>query len=257
LKYFKGFVKYLPLLRELVVRDIKTRYRRSVLGLLWTLLNPLLMMMILTIVFSSLFKSNIQHFPVYLLAGQTVFNFFSESTVNAMNSIISSGSLIRKVYIPKYLFVLSKVLSTLVNLVASFIALLIVMVVTGVQFHGAIIWSVFPIIYIFILAIGFGLILSSLAVFFRDTVHFYGILLTAWMYLTPMFYPFEILPDNVKPFVEANPMYGIITCLRSLILEGRAAPLQTHAYCLAVSVAFLFIGLLVFYKKQDRFILHI
>ncbi len=244
-------------MRELVVRDIKTRYRRSVLGLLWTLLNPLLMMMILTVVFSTLFKSSIEHFPVYLLTGQAIFNFFSEATNNAMSSIITGSSLIRKVYIPKYLFVISKIISTLVNLVASFCALLIVMAATGVPITWAILGAILPIIYVFVLATGIGLLLSSIAVFFRDTVHFYGILLTAWMYLTPMFYPVSILPDNIKPFVDANPMYNIILCLRSITLDGQMAPFSVHLSCIAWSCAMLILGLSVFYRTQDRFILHI
>ena len=109
--YIQNFLKFQPLLVELVARDIKIKYRRSVLGVLWTLLNPLFMMIILSVVFSNLFKFDVENFPLYLLSGQVIFNFFSDATTSSMNSIIGSAGLIKKIYVPKYLFVLSRVLS--------------------------------------------------------------------------------------------------------------------------------------------------
>ena len=127
----KAFKRFIPLLRELVVRDIKVRYRHSVLGLVWTILNPLLMMIVITIVFSTLFKQNIPNFPIYYLAGSLLFSFNSESTTTAMHAIISNASLIKKVYIPKYLFPFANILSGLVNMGFSLIAMFVVMIVTG------------------------------------------------------------------------------------------------------------------------------
>ncbi len=120
--YIQNFIRFRPLLSELIARDIKIKYRRSVLGVLWTLLNPLMMMIVLSIVFSNLFKFNVENFPIYLLSGQVIFNFYSDSTNTAMNSILGSASLIKKVYIPKYLFVLSRICSSVINLAASFSA---------------------------------------------------------------------------------------------------------------------------------------
>lgn len=133
--YIQNFLRFKPLLRELIARDIKIKYRRSVLGVLWTLLNPLCMMIVLSVVFSNLFKFDIENFPLYLLSGQVVFNFFSDATTSAMSSIISSASLIKKVYVPKYLFVFSHIFSSFINLMASFTALILVMIATRAELH--------------------------------------------------------------------------------------------------------------------------
>ncbi len=254
--YVKSFIRYFPLLNEFVVRDIKTRYRRSILGLLWTLLNPLLTMIVLTIVFSTFFKVSITNFPVYLLAGQTVFSFFSESTMNAMNSIISGSSLIKKVYIPKYLFPLSKVLSCLVNFIASLLALIIVMIFTGVRVSPSLLLVILPMFYAFLFAFGLGLILSTVAMLFRDMIHFYGILVTLWMYVTPIFYPIDMLPNNVRLLVQLNPLTNIVEYVRIITLYGSVPPFELNIICLIPGVVMLVLGLLVFYRNQYKFILN-
>lgn len=161
----EGFRRFTPLLRELVVRDIKVRYRHSALGLVWTVLNPLLMMVVITIVFSTLFKQNIPNFPIYYLSGSLIFAFNSESTTTALNSIISNASLIKKVYIPKYLFPLSNVLSGLVNLGFSLIAMFIVMLITDAPFHATLLLLPIPIFYTFLFSVGLGILLSAVTVF--------------------------------------------------------------------------------------------
>lgn len=249
------FIKYLPLLIEFVERDIKTRYRRSILGLFWTLLNPLLTMIVMTVVFSQIFKSNIIHFPVYLLAAQIIINYFSESTSNSMTSIISGSSLIKKIYIPKYLFPLSKVIAPLVNWSASFIALLTVMLVTGVTIRPTILLVFIPIFAIFILAFGVGLILSSISMYFRDTIHFYGVLLLLLNYMTPLFYPIEILPLKTMLLVQLNPLTNIVEYFRLITLYGVIPPLYLAIMCLLPGIVMVIIGLWIFYCKQDEFIL--
>ncbi|MDY6232686.1 ABC transporter permease, partial [Peptostreptococcus porci] len=131
--YIQNFIKFQPLLRELVSRDIKIKYRRSVLGVLWTLLNPLCMMIVLSLVFSNIFKFRVENFPLYLLSGQIIFNFFSDATTSAMSAVINNAALIKKVYMPKYLFVISRVFSSFINLLASFTALLVVMIATRAE----------------------------------------------------------------------------------------------------------------------------
>lgn len=160
------FLKYKNLLRELVARDIKVRYRRSFLGMLWTVLNPLLMMVVITIVFSTLFKQNIEHFPIYYLAGSLVFSFNSETTSNALYAIIGNSSLMKKVYIPKYLFPLSKTVSGLVNLGFSLIAMFIVMIILRVEFRPTLLLLPIPLFYVFLFAAGSGLFLAAVTVFF-------------------------------------------------------------------------------------------
>ena len=256
LPYVRGFFKYRSLLIEFVERDIKTRYRRSILGLLWTLLNPLLTMIVMTVVFSTLFRSNIENFPVYILSGYTIYNFFSESTNSAMNSVIGGSSLIKKVYIPKYLFPLSKVLSTVVNLIASFIALLLVMLFTKTTVTANVLLIIFPMLYLFLFSLGIGMILSSLALFFRDIIHLYGVLLTLWMYLTPLFYPLEILPAWTKVIVQINPLTSIIEYTRLITLYGAIPPLELNLICMIPGVISCAFGLWIFYNTQDKFILH-
>ena len=184
--YIQNFLKFRPLLMELVTRDIKTKYRRSILGVLWTLLNPLLMMLVLSVVFSHIFKFQVENYPLYILSGQVVFNFFSESTSSAMSSIINNAPLIKKVYIPKYLFTLSRVASSVVNVMASFCALIVVMVFSGIELNFTVLLLVVPMGILIIFSTGIGLLLATVAVKFRDIIHLYGVLITALTYLTPV-----------------------------------------------------------------------
>lgn len=257
MRYIENFYKYRYLLNELVLRDIKLKYRKSYLGILWSMLNPLLMMLVLTVIFSSIFSSNIENFPVYLMSGQLIFNFFSESTNQAMTAIIGNSGLIKKVYIPKYIFPISRVLSSFVNLLFSIVALLLIMIITKVQFNPAMFLFLIPLIYVLVLSIGIGLILSAYSVFFRDIVHLYGVFTMALMYMTPIFYPFSIVPDAAKPFLMLNPLFHIISCFRSILLDGNLGLLENHLVSIAYCVLFLIVGVVTFIKKQDRFILYI
>lgn len=253
----EGFRRFTPLLRELVVRDIKVRYRHSALGLVWTVLNPLLMMVVITIVFSTLFKQNIPNFPIYYLSGSLIFAFNSESTTTALNSIISNASLIKKVYIPKYLFPLSNVLSGLVNLGFSLIAMFIVMLITGAPFHATLLLLPIPIFYTFLFSVGLGILLSAATVFFRDIAHFYSVFILAWTYFTPIFYPVEILPDAAMKIMQLNPMYHLVSYMRSIVLYGVFPSLKENLLCLCLGLLMLALGLFVFYKKQDKFVLYV
>jgi ABC-2 type transport system permease protein len=255
---FSGLIKYQNLLYELVARDIKIRYRRSVLGLLWTLLNPILMMAIMTIIFSRLFRFDIVNFPIYFFAGNIIFTFMTEATTNSLYSIVSNASLLKKVYIPKYLFPISKVLSSFVNLFFAYIAMMIIMVVTRVHFGLAMLVSPLLIFYLLMFTIGLGLILATSMVFFRDVAHLYGVFTLAWMYFTPIFYPSNLLDENrVGLLLTLNPMYHFITFLRSLVLYNKVPGLSDNITCFLLGFLFLVVGLFVFYKKQDKFILNI
>ncbi len=256
------FIKYRDLINQLVMRDIKTKYRRSVLGLLWTVLNPLLMMTVLSIVFSYFFSryGNIENFPVYLLCGQVIFNFFNESTSIAMGSIVHSGELIKKVYVPKYLFPVSKVMSSGVNLMSSMIALVIVMTVTRARVTPTVLLAVFPLLYVLLFSTGVSLFLSAAAVSFRDLMHLYSVLTTAWMYLTPVIYPMEILehaPGWVVFIINLNPLTAFIKIFRCVVLDGVTAPAILHVQSILWCIVALLIGSAVFRKAQDKFILKI
>ncbi|MBU3874730.1 ABC transporter permease [Faecalicatena sp. AGMB00832] len=256
-KYIQNFLKFNPLLMELVARDIKIKYRRSVLGVLWTLLNPLCMMIILSVVFSNLFKFDIENFPLYILSGQVVFNFFSDATNGALSSIIGSAALIKKVYVPKYLFVLSRVFSSFINLMASFTALLIVMVATRTELH----WTSFlvpvPLLLLVLFSLGIGLILAAITVKFRDVMHLYSVFITALLYLTPVIYPMSILPTWLYKIVMLNPITNIMIMFRSVMLNNTVFSISSLVVAIIETAAALVIGLYVFYKNQDKFILNI
>ncbi|MBI6873582.1 ABC transporter permease [Clostridium aciditolerans] len=255
--YILNFLKYKNLIWKLTVKDLKVKYKRSFLGIAWSLLNPLLTMIVLTIVFQSIFRFNIANFPVYLISGQVLFNFFSESTNLAMSSIFRDGQLIKKVYIPKYIFPISKVLFSFINMSISLIAIFLVCILTGVKLTYAAILAPLGLIYIAIFSMGFGLMLCSIGVFFRDLEHIYSVILTIWSYLTPVFYPINIIPQKYIIFILYNPMYYFIDYFRQTILYGNVPTLQLNLVCLACSVIMFIIGLYIFYKSQDKFVVNI
>lgn len=252
-----GLGKYRYLLSELISRDLKVKYRRSVLGYLWSVLNPLLMMIVLTIVFSTMFRFDIPNYPVYILSGQLIFNFFSESTNMAMTSILGGASLIKKVYLPKYIFPLSRTLSSFVTMLFSLVALVIVMLVTGASFHVTIVLFPLVLIYLLVFCVGVGLMLSVAVVYFRDTQYLYSVFLTALNYLTPIFYPASMLPGWLKPLMIFNPLYDYVGMFRNIMIYGQWPTFGEHAICIAFASCFLLIGIEFFKKHQKNFILHI
>lgn len=251
------FFQYKDLLYNLVSRDIKVRYRKSFLGMLWTVLNPLLMMMVMTIVFSTLFKSTIEYFPIYFLAGNLIFSLNSEVTNNCTYAIIGNAPLLKKVYIPKYLFPLAKACSGLVNLGFSLIAMFFVMIILRVPFQPTLVFLPLPIFYSFLFSVGLGLLLSAITVYFRDIAYFYSVLLIAWNYFTPVFYPIDILPDFAKNLMKLNPLFHFIEYMRNLVLYARVPGITENVICCGMGILMVIIGTYVFYKKQDNFILYI
>lgn len=257
LPYFRKLKKYQPLLYQLVRRDFLAKYKRSVLGILWSILNPLLTMLVLTIVFSTLFRFDIENYPVYLLSGQIIFNMFSEITNMCMSSVLGAASLMKKVSVPKYIFPLSRAISSLVNFAFSFLALLIVMAVTHAPIHAQMLYSLVAVVYVFVFSTGVGLILSAAVVFFRDITYLYGILLTAVTYFTPMFYPINIIPDQFRWIISLNPLYHFVECFRTCAIYGGIPTLWQNLICAMLAMLSLGGGLAVFYRKQDRFILYV
>ncbi|WP_444643992.1 ABC transporter permease [Caproiciproducens sp. R1] len=250
-------IRYKPLLRELVVRDLKVKYRRSFLGYLWSLLNPLLMMAIMTVIFSYMFRFDIPNYPLYLICGQTLWNCFNEATNMAMTSVIQNGSLIKKVYIPKFIFPISRVLSSFVTMLFSLAAILVVMICTGTVFHWEVLLFWIPLILMFLFSCGAALILSAIAVQFRDIMHLYSVITMAWMYGTPIFYPVDKVPTAVQIVIKLNPIYHYINFFRELVLYGMIPGPNTWFACIASSFLILVIGLAVFRKLQRNFILYI
>lgn len=247
--------KYLPMLRQFVNRDFKVKYRRSVLGVMWSVLNPLGTMLVMTAVFSTVFRQDIENFPVYLMCGQLIFNFFNEASHNAMNSVVGNSALIKKVYIPKYLLPIASVCSSLVNLLTSLIALLLVIIITRTPITWTIFLIVIPIFYTWVFSLGLGMILCVIVTSFRDMQHLYSVLTTAWMYLTPIFYPLSMLPEAAAFVVKLNPLTQFVEMTRELILYHTLPSVLSHVYSIGVCSVVLLVGLYVFKKKQDGFIL--
>lgn len=256
-KYIANFKKFQPLLYELVSRDVKIKYRKSVLGVLWTLLNPLLMMIILSIVFSNLFKFDVENYSLYLLTGQILFNFYNEATSGSMTAILGNASLIKKVYIPKYLFVVSRVASSTINILSSFCALILVMLFTHQELHFTMFLVVIPLMFLILFSLGIGLILAALTVKFRDIMHLYSVFLTALMYLTPIIYPISMLPNWVRTIVRLNPLTGLLDIFRNVLIYNTIPGLKELIISFLVVIVTLIVGLGVFYKQQDDFILNL
>ena len=249
--------KYRFLIRQLVARDFRTKYKRSILGMFWSFLNPLLMMLVQYFVFSTIFKSDVPNFAAYLITGTVMFNFFNEACGMALGSIVGNASLITKVYMPKYIYPLTRVMSSMVNLVISLIPLLIVCVITGVEFHKSALLAFFFLICLTVFSLGLGLLLSAAMVFFRDTQFLWGVLSMMWMYATPIFYPETILPEEFKFILQVNPLYHFLKNTRLCILSGISPEPVVYVQCLLLALGALLIGALVFRKAQDRFVLYL
>lgn len=254
----RNMKKYQGLLKQLVIRDIKLKYRRSFLGYLWSVLNPLMTMLVLTIVFSNFFRFSIKNFPVYLLSGNVIFTFFNAATNQSCFSIITNSSLIKKTYVPKYIFILSKITSCFVDFVFSLTALLLVMVLTKSQFSFYNLLLIIPALETYIFCFGCGLFLAQANVFFRDTQYLYGVFITALSYLTPLFYPMDILPDKVRYCVEHfNPLYVYVDMFRQCVYSNQLLTGGSVLTGAAWSLGALIVGGLLFKIKQDKFILYI
>ena len=252
------FHRYKPLLEQLVMKDIKLKYRRSFLGYVWSILNPLMIMGIMVIVFSSVFRSDIENYPVYLIIGQTIFNYVSEATNQAMWSITGNASLLKKTYVPKYIFTISKITSSFVNTLFALGAMLIVFIICRVKFNIYMLFIPVILLQAYIFAMGLGMFLAQATVFFRDIQYIYAAFLTAWMYLTPVFYPVTMLPVQVQWLIKhLNPLYSMIAQFRCIVLEGAFPDVRLIIYGIAVSGVSLLIGTIIFMKNQDRFILYI
>lgn len=255
--HIENLIKYKDLFYELVKKDIKLKYRNSYLGILWSMLNPLLMMIVLTIIFSAIFKNNIEYFPVYVLTGRLIYMFFSESTNFALDSIINNANLIRKVYVPKYFFPLSRVCSSFIVNIVSIIPIFIVMLVLGMKITWHLPLMVIPVVLLFIFTMGAGLILSTINVFFRDIKHLYSVILTLIMYSMAIFYPIEIIPESYRFIFELNPLYVYLSIFRDVIMNQVLPDAMDLGLSFIYAIISFSVGLYIFYKKQDKFIFNL
>lgn len=256
--YVNNFAKYKFLLFELVKKDIKLKYRRSYLGYLWTLLEPLLTTVVLTLVFGTLFgRSDDPTFPVYILCGRLLYSFFADATKAAMRSIRSNAGMIKKVYVPKYMYPLASIMSCFITFLLSLIVLIAAIFFFGVNLSLYQLQAFIPLFILFVMTLGAGLLLSTLAVFFRDLEYLWGVALMLIMYCSAIFYPVDGDYEHLLPYLQVNPLFCVIFNLRKAILMGEWMDLKTLLYASVFSVVTLIIALIVFYKNQDKFILNI
>jgi ABC-type polysaccharide/polyol phosphate export permease len=257
LAYAREMLQYRTLLRALVSRELKVRYKRSVLGVAWTMLNPLLMMAVFTVVFAHFLRFEIRQFPIYFLSAFLLWNFVSQTTSWSTGCLVGNASLITKVYVPKGIFVLAPVVSGLVNLLLSLIPLALIMIVLGHPFTPSIAFLPVSILLAAVFSLGLSLLLAPLCLMFADIVPLYQVVLTAWMYLTPIFYPVSIVPERYRVLVEANPMTYFVEAFRAPIYAG-TLPDASVLLGATVSAAVVFLGgAIVFDRYSDRIAYHV
>ena len=251
------YTTYGFLLRQLVKREFKVKYKRSVLGAAWSFLNPLLIMGIQYIVFSTLFQSSTPNYPVYLLSGIVFFNLFNEATSSGMTSITGNASLLKKVYMPKYIYPLSKLISSLINFSISLIPLVIIMLITRTPLTWSLLLLIFDIIFLLIFTFGIILILSTLMTFFQDMQFLWGVIVLAWNYLTPIFYTDNIIPERFIKLYHINPLYQYLNFARMCIIDGVSPAASSYVWCVLCAIVSLFLGVIIFKKNEDKFVLHL
>ncbi|MBR4710687.1 MAG: ABC transporter permease [Clostridia bacterium] len=254
---FEETARYRYLISRLVSRDFQNKYRQSILGVLWSFINPLLTMVVQYFVFSTLFHPQIENFPVYLMTGIIFFNFFTEGTTLSLQSITTNAALIKKVYMPRIIYPLSRVLFALLNVSITLIPLFLMILITGLPLTKAALLLPFPLICLTVFILGVGMILAALNVMFRDTAFLWGIVTLLWSYLTPLFYPEEIIPAAWIHVYHVNPMYQFIYFIRCLLLDGVTPQPQTYLWCILCAGVPFALGLWFFHRRQDSFIYYL
>lgn len=250
-----GAYKYRHLITQLIRRDVLTRYKRSVLGVAWTLLNPLGMMLVLTIAFSQIFRFDTEYgYPAYVLSGLLAWNLFSQSTTAAMVNLVWGGGLLNRIYIPRSSFALAAIGTGIVNIALATIPLVLVIYISRVPFTISFLFIPIPVLLIAAFSLGVGLMISALAVYFPDVAEMYQILLTAWFYLTPIIYPREILPEPIGHWITTlNPMYYLVNIYRMPIYYARFPTWSEMQPALIVSIVPLVVGWWFFSKRSNEF----
>ena len=249
---FDTFSEMKFLLKQLVKRDLTSKYKDSVLGILWSFFNPLLIMLVFTAIFSMLFGRSIANYPVYFLSGRLVFDFYSSATKGAMRSLKSNAYILKKIYVPKYMFTISAICYEFVNFLISFVILFGVMLITGAPFYVTILYAIVPIFLLFILIFGVGLILAVCNTYFSDIGYLYNVFTLILMYSSALFYPIEIVPAQVQMIFTLNPVYSAISCFRECVVYGIAPNVITLTYLAIFAFTVFGVGILLFniYDKK-------
>jgi ABC-type polysaccharide/polyol phosphate export permease len=245
--------RYRDLIFFLVRRDLTARYKRSVLGIAWTMLNPLGMMIVLSIVFSQIFRITIENYPAYVLSGLIAWTFFSQTSSSAINVLVWGGDLLQRIYIPRSAFAISSIGTGLINLLLSLVPLLVVMVVIGTPLHLTILLAPVAMILLGLFSLGVGLFISTIGIYFADVVEMYAIVIMAWFYITPIIYTLDLLPAKLQGWLALNPMVHLVELFRSLVFSGKIPTLESWLISIGIALGTFLIGWLVFTGKSDEF----
>jgi ABC-type polysaccharide/polyol phosphate export permease len=249
----RDLMRYRDLLAQLIARNIKIRYKRSVLGVLWTMINPLMMTIILTLVFSELFRFTVPLYAIYVLSGMMLWSFFSQVTVSAMSELVWGGTLLNRIYMPRSVFAATALGTGLVNLALALPPLLLVVWFMGAPFKAALLSLPLAVLLTALFAFGLSLLLSALAIYFADVFEMYQLLLVAWQFLTPIIYPIEIISEQNRWLFKLNPMYYFVEIFRLPIHQGIWPDAATYAVAALIAVVTLLLGWTVFTSKIDQF----
>lgn len=245
------------LLKQLVKRDLTSRYKDSVLGVLWSFLNPLCIMIVFTVIFSVFFRRQIQNYPVYFLTGRILYEFFVAGTKGAMRSIRGNSAILKKIYVPRYMFAMGSITYEFINFLISLIILFGVMIVTNADFHWMILASIIPLCLVIVMVIGIGLILAVLNTYFADIEHIYSIFTIILMYASALFYPMEIVPASIQMIFTLNPLYVAISCFRDTMIYGVFPDMLSLLYIAIFSVMVFAVGFLLFRIHEKKLTLMI
>lgn len=251
---FHKLYSYQFMLEELVKRDFKQKYKRTALGMLWSLLSPLLTLLVMRLVFTQFFGRNTPHYTTYLFSGTLVMNFYKESTRGGMGSLMSNSKIISKINVPKYLFILSKNVSALVNFALTLVIYFLFCLIDGIHFGPRLLALCYPVLCLAVMNIGIGMILSAMYVFFRDTQYLYDVFLTLLTYLSAIFYRVDAYPPKVQRMFLFNPVYCIIKYFRVVVIDGMLPSLSFHLLCGLYAASFLLLGILVHRKFDHAFV---
>ncbi len=254
---FDTFAEKKFLLKQLVKRDLTSKYKDSVLGIAWSFLNPLLIMIVFTAIFSMLFGRQIENYPVYFLSGRVIYDFYKSATSGAMKSIKGNASILKKIYVPKYMFTVSKVCYEFINFLISFVILFGVMFVTGATFHITTLFAIVPLALLLILIFGMGLILAVCNTYFTDVSHLYSVITLILMYASALFYPMEIVPVTVQKIFTLNPVYSAIVSFRACVVYGVLPDFYTLAYLGVFALTTLGIGIILFKMFDSKLALEL
>lgn len=249
--------RYRELLRNLVLRDIKKRYKRSALGFLWVMLDPLLMMLVFYAIFSGIFGRDVGNYSAYVISGITMWQLFSQGTKVASRAFVMNRELIDKIYLPKSVFPLSVVVSSLVHFIFSLVPLFAIIIISGGTVSTNLILLPLTIFMVFLFSYGISLAVSTTAVFFHDVIYIYDVVIMAWMYLSAIFYPVTILPEKFIPFMYANPLFHYISLFRACLYDG-SIPITYHFMAgMFFALISFFIGWSVYYKNREKLIYYL